>query len=1220
MRNSTRALVACAALLGVASGSRHAAAQADVNPPPPNVLLLIDSSGSMEYKTGTSTLPVCNPTGTSEKSRWIDLIEVMTGTIQNYHCQAISRARSTFAAGEWLVSAINPADVDFLLPYNRPISNTCTFGPGTMPANAFNFSPPTFHLYSSVATTCTDWVTDSSRQSVDGLLDVYKGKIRFGLMTFDTKIDPSSGYSGTTPNLATGTQGTWSYFVGSPKQGKPAGCATLADAEVGARNAAAPAWEGRMVPFGPVDQTFAQLSNRNEEIQRVLLSTRPYGATPIAGILDDARAFLRSDTSTDPRTDLPAAISGQAFGPKDDAYVNGGCRKSSIILLTDGEPNLDLRPYCADTPPVGLPPGSCPYDVPYTIANALSTGTPSANVFVVGFAPSTVTVGAGSVDCTTMSVTDLTAPAGVCSTNPANKALQVCCTLNRIAYEGGTSRAYFANDPAALKAALSTILGAAGTATSRTVPSFGSASVSSDGFGAFRISSGVAASTLGLSNGKLERTRYQCVQNTGTGLIEQTPQPKDDAKGDDFIANVNSAGSSGRTFISVVGATVAGTVRSERAIRPYLAVDDGGGLYSGSQVEGGPTAFNSAVSALAMNVTTATAGCAGVATDAACRDRILKWTIGVDNGTTNPSYNRCPAPGVDCNLIADVLHSTPVVVPPPSEAVRDETYDAFAANTSRPTVVYTSTNDGFLHAFKASGVTTKTNNELWAFVPPAVLPYLAAQYPGSRMQLLDGAPQVKDVVATDLQVTDALGRPRFKLSRDVATARAGRNGLARWRTILVQGFGSTRAGYFALDVTDPTAPQFLWQLVSDANGNALFGNSSGTPLITTVFVAPDVNSAPEEVAVAVLPGGGAPVAASTCSRIDATPLSVDAAHAPRSKVRCYDPAVLPRARSLTVVRLDTGEIMRTFRVSTSDVPAALSGRVTTAKFDSPVTGTPVAFPPQAGAIAQRVFVGDADGTMWTLDVSAKLASQWQVRMFFDLYTGLAADAGEPIQTPPVMSVTPLGEITVAVATGDQELFTPGVTTRMWSLTEAVQSDGSLRSLKNWYWTFDPGERVTGPISLFDNYLFFSTFTPSTGAVCQIGTSRVFSMHYRDAYPDGLKSKGGTLYGRAPFGPGNPNPWINGASNSALTNATIFGVGVALLPSCYGSNTSFNDAYLGYGKHTSNEVRGQAKATLVFHTGQSGTTSVPGGEVKTVSFDLAAPRFTARLDSWAAIVE
>jgi len=64
-----------------------------------------------------------------------------------------------------------------------------------------------------------------------------------------------------------------------------------------------------MVAFGP---SIENGTTRNQWIQEILLTTRPYGATPIAGMMDDARRFIWHDDTPDPLN------SGQFFGPSKD--------------------------------------------------------------------------------------------------------------------------------------------------------------------------------------------------------------------------------------------------------------------------------------------------------------------------------------------------------------------------------------------------------------------------------------------------------------------------------------------------------------------------------------------------------------------------------------------------------------------------------------------------------------------------------------------------------------------------------------------------------------------------------------------------------------------------------------------------------------------------------------------------------------------------------------
>ena len=149
-------------------------------------------------------------------------------------------------------------------------------------------------------------------------------------------------------------------------------------------------------------------------------------------------------------------------------------------------------------------------------------------------------------------------------------------------------------------------------------------------------------------------------------------------------------------------------------------------------------------------------------------------------------------------VLGDIVNASPVVVGNPGFAYADDGYTAFAAH-SRTAVVYAAANDGMLHAFNR-----RTGNELWAFVPSAVLPTLYkladTNYPAHHMPLVDATPTVGDVY-------------------DASTH--------AWRSILVGGLGLGGRSYYALDITVPASPTLLWEF-SDADLGYTFGN----PLIT----------------------------------------------------------------------------------------------------------------------------------------------------------------------------------------------------------------------------------------------------------------------------------------------------------------------------------------------------------------------------------------------------
>src|SRR5581483_9496536 len=98
----------------------------------------------------------------------------------------------------------------------------------------------------------------------------------------------------------------------------------------------------------------------------------------------------------------------------------------------------------------------------------------------------------------------------------------------------------------------------------------------------------------------------------------------------------------------------------------------------------------------------------------------------------------------------------------------------------------------------------------------------------------------------------------------------------------------------------------------------------------------------------------------------------------RAHVRCWgatgkfaDPVA---GRSVTIVRLDTGEVLATFmrKVDTTNYPndtLLKAGRIIDTPLDSPMTGTPSVYPSIVGTDALRFYIGDVDGTVWRFDIS-----------------------------------------------------------------------------------------------------------------------------------------------------------------------------------------------------------------------------------------------------------
>jgi type IV pilus assembly protein PilY1 len=164
--------------------------------------------------------------------------------------------------------------------------------------------------------------------------------------------------------------------------------------------------------------------------------------------------------------------------------------------------------------------------------------------------------------------------------------------------------------------------------------------------------------------------------------------------------------------------------------------------------------------------------------------------------------------------MGDPLHAQPAAI-------------VYGGNAQSPeVVVYTATNDGYLHAIDGA-----TGGELWSFVPKELLPNMHRLFFDPRSKFknygIDGnvVPIIKDV------------------DRDGTIESADGD--------FVQiVFGMRRGGssYYALDVTNKNSPQLLWQTTLDDAGE-----SWSTPVVARVDIAGVTQNV--DKAVVVIGGG-----------------------------------------------------------------------------------------------------------------------------------------------------------------------------------------------------------------------------------------------------------------------------------------------------------------------------------------------------------------------------
>jgi type IV pilus assembly protein PilY1 len=1314
-----------AAWTGVALLVAPAAARAqqlDTNPPLPNVLLMIDNSGSMErmidgsfpeassantcncVDTGAGSIQ-CNWGTTPVANRWNTVQTALTGTLQNgFNCVAMARSPGSTFAQEYQIGGNAPYDVGYYLPFHRIVAKdttatpaaACVMAPGSLPGapstdgvgplvvgsgaggNATDFPPSAIiaRQYGQL-TPPPNYKNCTFAQNNNGAVGSTTTLMRYGMMTFDT--DPSAGIgvsSGSNPQVVNPAfSGMWSYFPGWNSGGSPTSvgllpnCSTPNLMAVGARNPAAPPWEGRLVYFPTTNDLTAQ-TNNNNSIQQVILATRPYGGTPIAGMFTGAQYFFWSDPQGPQQT---------------DGFVKYGCRPEYIILVTDGAPNLDLQPQCsqvATSGDGGSATGQCPFPLPQTTAatlynNGQVSGTNQfVTTYVIGFAVSSFQDQGTLVKCSEFAQNQALASQCDCS-NPAlaqgATGFGACCELQCIARAGGSGQAYFADTQGDLANALNSILSnIAKNTTTRTTPAFSPVvtNVVADPNNPTTNSSVYLASfnpsppaPVGGSlfspvpwSGDIQRQRSVCTYQ-GSGYTVPAPSV-DKTKGDDFATNLNSNSGPQRTFIAFAPDTEADgkTVDSSATIRPYVSamVGDGLGKYSATTYSGQAAGVTASIPSAAFGPSIAT-GCQytsttnGAATTMAtdlCRTMLLDYLFAQQSFTSGLSdFAFVSRYG---NALGDIYHATPTVVGPPGSLLQDPLYVGFRQKwQSRDQIVYASTNDGLLHAFWADE-TKAENNERWAMVPPAVLSNLYYSYPSSHLFLLDGPPITKDVVWD-----------RNNTTTDPAV----------WHSMLVAGYGSYYPGYYAVDVTNPDAshlgngvvptdpappgPVFMWQLSKlPSSTYQVFGKYSARPAITTLFVDPGDGKGAREIGVALLPGGKDSGPTSTTTSCARTPKSTDSAPpgdwTARSAVRCWganqktaDPV---NGRALAVVRLDTGEILRVF-TRAADVPStdplAIKQRINDTPLDSPMTGTPIPFPVDVGTDATKVFVGDEDGTIWRFDVSNSDPTKWTGELFLDLYNTkvdtntTSWNEGQPLQVDPVMSLDTAANVVLNVATGTTDQYDTNGIDVIYSVTEKVQgSPAKLRAAVNWWLgpkatgisgsgVLDQGERVSGPMTVFNSTFYFATYDAgaSNTNACKQGMGRIWGRDFVTPADTNDLSLGGVreLQPPLPAAPQSPPPpYIQPSDyDSTILGAVIPGVSIKATPACAGLGTPGSDQYVAGATHSSPQNFAPGSYSLFTQVGKTGTN---GSATAQIQMPVQTPTSPTTIDSWAAVLE
>jgi hypothetical protein len=439
--------------------------------------------------------------------------------------------------------------------------------------------------------------------------------------------------------------------------------------------------------------------------------------------------------------------------------------------------------------------------------------------------------------------------------------------------------------------------------------------------------------------------------------------------------------------------------------------------------------------------------------DTAGRNNIINFAHGLDaydeNGNGDRGEKRdCIAYPNNFNcILGAIIHSRPLVIHHPEKSV-----------------IYVGANDGMLHAFD-----NQSGEELWAFVPPAVLGNLKKFETELSLQFfVDGSPRA--YIERDS-------------SNNIVTA------------VIV--FGLRRGGnrYTALDVSDPLAPRFLWEISPSTAGYGEMGQTWSTPRMGKI----KYGSGEKQVIF---------VGAGYDTRNDSIPV----------------PGPDIQGRGVYVIDVLTGnQVWKYTHAENSEMTYCIPSDIT--RVDTNGDG-----------YIDRFYVGDLGGRIWRFDIKNPNPAGWSAKRIFQ--------ADGKIFYPPDVTLEKDSDVVLGDNTRNYEMLFFGTGDRedpknMTSvsklyaikdknpasmLTEASLVDvtqdhlqdadtseeerktllDELKTASGWYISLaeHAGEKCLAEAVVFAGSVYYTTFTPVLGDVSDVcfvgeGTARVYILNFKN---------------------------------------------------------------------------------------------------------------------------
>ncbi len=1003
----------------------------------PNVMLVVDSSGSMDWLSDHSddataawrdAAEACEAQDPNRRTAWQKLLDVMLGSVPSdeYRCMIEEppirpALQSDTIGGDVLENisefresprshfrAVACASDDWNSDYQQCIGGTLDPTEGEPHAQGKNVIWCRDEDWDAVNEVCYDLHPLAHPRRTNGILERYSSLVRFGLATYDSLPAPAAEGLLDLPDRHDGLWNygpsrkwrckEWYYGEQGPDLSDYPACTWNSGIRGNDANAV-----GRMVPIS------SDMASTNHAVRHVLETTEPLYCSSMGSMLDDVGFYF------DRHPDVQPAGDGG-----NDRYF--WCRPKLVIFISDGQPTPGFE-FPQDYCDLGgeAPPDPAETISPSTIYRCPWNSSKREAEELFGL------IDPAEADPVLLVVIGFNVPEVDCGTDPDN-CIQVHTDgtlvspqtfLDEMAFAGwpdvanvesppwrapypddfsvgddsedncptsvcGSGGALFVDTPEQLSAVLDMVIGSLTTSvvtrtevatTDQTSEALNLTAYADKQVAQYEFNSAYETSAGLPWKGYLYRQGFECDDGSGGGAVSD-PDPLHEWLDAQASRTIYTAPPDNLPLPDDYPASI--KTQPQGLDNVLTRVEDTTALDDCDF--GGPVLPETEPDPYAL---------CSASNDV--QTEVVKHLYG-ETGSER-SHHR----------LADIYNSTPTILGPPMERLLTQSYQAYKSAelpgesdkrmVERTPHLFVGTNDGLLHAIDVWAESAGDTVETWGYVPTTLLDSIREQYPISWEMNKDGMGNYTSyTIETEGQYQHIFGVDGSPLVADARLYRkAGMDPeeeVKLWRSVVLGSLGQGGRGYYALDVTNPSRePSFRWEISPDSAANNPPGppenpeDPTADPSEPQTFDGMGIPVSRPALAYTfietTIPGEG-----STASAYEVATAILpggywnDGSHGAETSTGAY------------IVRLADGKLIRYLDPTNAD-DICPDPEAPSVPIHDPMTAQLVgepAVPQRAGAtlVAKEAYLGDDRGRLWRIDLSGEDPQEdWCIEMYFD---------------------------------------------------------------------------------------------------------------------------------------------------------------------------------------------------------------------------------------------